>query len=200
VHFGLGGAYVVTAQDAVATRSPKMEKQKPRALVDMTGASKRSIKRAPATPTQTTIGKKRDGSDRQRALALPRATKSQRRVQKANAAKDLMPPASSRTSPKSKARPAAARTPQSESSEHRKSKQDTVIGMLRQPRGTTIAGVMAATGWQQHSVRGFLAGVVRKRLKLKLGSKKVDGGRVYQITGGEKNKSSSRHTSKRRSS
>ena len=40
--------------------------------------------------------------------------------------------------------------------------------------------MMKATGWQQHSVRGFLAGVVRKRLKLKLGSKKVDGNRVYQ--------------------
>ena len=44
------------------------------------------------------------------------------------------------------------------------------------------------TGWQQHSVRGFLAGVVRKRLKLKLGSKKVDGIRVYQIAGVEKSK------------
>jgi hypothetical protein len=43
---------------------------------------------------------------------------------------------------------------------------------------------MQATGWQQHSVRGFLAGVVRKRLKLKLTSKKVDGTRVYQIAGG----------------
>ena len=44
--------------------------------------------------------------------------------------------------------------------------------------------MMKATGWQQHSVRGFLAGVVRKRLKLKLGSKKVDGNRVYQIASG----------------
>jgi hypothetical protein len=41
---------------------------------------------------------------------------------------------------------------------------------------------MKATGWQQHSVRGFLAGVVRKRLKLRLVSKKIAGNRVYQIT------------------
>ena len=44
--------------------------------------------------------------------------------------------------------------------------------MLRAPTGATIAGMMRATGWQQHSVRGFLAGVVRKRLKLKLTSEK----------------------------
>jgi hypothetical protein len=43
--------------------------------------------------------------------------------------------------------------------------------------------MMKATGWQSHSVRGFLTGVVRKRLKLNLGSKKLDGNRVYQITG-----------------
>ena len=56
--------------------------------------------------------------------------------------------------------------------------------MLRSPSGATIAAIMKATGWQQHSVRGFLAGVVRKRLKLKLDSKKVDSNRVYQIAGG----------------
>jgi hypothetical protein len=54
--------------------------------------------------------------------------------------------------------------------------------MLQSPAGATIAAMMQATDWQQHSVRGFLAGVVRKRLKLRLGSKKVEGVRVYQIT------------------
>ncbi len=44
---------------------------------------------------------------------------------------------------------------------------------------------MKATGWQQHSVRGFLAGVVRKRLKLNLVSKKTDTDRVYQVLSGD---------------
>ena len=64
------------------------------------------------------------------------------------------------------------------------SKQSRVVAMLRSPKGATIAAMMKATDWQQHSVRGFLAGVVRKRLKLKLSSKKVDDNRVYQIAGG----------------
>ena len=44
---------------------------------------------------------------------------------------------------------------------------------------------MKATGWQPHSVRGFLAGVVRRRLKLTLASKKVNGNRIYQIASGD---------------
>ena len=62
------------------------------------------------------------------------------------------------------------------------SKQARVIELLRSPKGTTIDAMMKATGWQQHSVRGFLAGVVRKRLKLKLGSELVDGSRIYRVT------------------
>src|SRR5215831_16495670 len=74
------------------------------------------------------------------------------------------------------------------------SKQSRVIGMLQSPAGATIAAMMQATGWQQHSMRGFLAGVVRKRLKLKLGSKKVDGTRVYRIAGVESSKHRPRKT------
>ena len=73
----------------------------------------------------------------------------------------------------------------------RGSKQSRVIALLQSPTGATIEAMMKTTGWQQHSVRGFLAGVVRKRLKLKLGSKKVDGNRVYQIASADRGKTAS---------
>ena len=69
-----------------------------------------------------------------------------------------------------------------------RSKQARIIAMLQSPAGTTIAAIMKATGWQQHSVRGFLAGVVRKRLKLKLVSSKVNDNRIYQIASEESGK------------
>jgi len=61
------------------------------------------------------------------------------------------------------------------------SKQEGVLTMLRRPGGASIAAIMQSTGWQPHSVRGFFAGVVRKRLGRKLESAKADGERVYRI-------------------
>jgi Protein of unknown function (DUF3489) len=64
-------------------------------------------------------------------------------------------------------------------------KHARIIAMLRAPAGATIATIMVATEWQQHSVRGFLAGVVRKKLGLNLVFEQTDKGRVYRIKDGK---------------
>ncbi len=70
--------------------------------------------------------------------------------------------------------------------------------MLGRPEGATIAAIMRATRWQQHSVRGFFAGVVRKKLGLDLKSDKVDSGdRVYRIVHSGGARSESRRSRRR---
>ena len=66
--------------------------------------------------------------------------------------------------------------------ERTETKQGRILAMLRAPGGVTVDAMMHATGWQQHSVRGFLAGVVRKKLGFNLVSAATEGGRLYRIT------------------
>jgi hypothetical protein len=60
-------------------------------------------------------------------------------------------------------------------------KYDRVLGMLRTRRGTTIAAMSKATDWQPHTVRGFLTGIVKKKLGLTLTSENTKSGRIYRI-------------------
>ena len=100
----------------------------------------------------------------------------------------------SKSKPKASTRSTARKTPRAASRKRPAvsskpvagpdTKHARVIAMLRKPAGATITAIMAVTDWQQHSVRGFLAGVVRKKLGLNLVSDQSDKGRIYRIKDG----------------
>jgi uncharacterized protein DUF3489 len=114
-----------------------------------------------------------------------RATGSRDEVATANTPAETKsserPGRAKRSSSKKAAAPTAKATKASSGRPSPDTKQDRVVALLQQPRGATLDVLVNATGWQKHSVRGFLAGTVRKKLKLPLISEKVDGIRTYRI-------------------
>ena len=64
-----------------------------------------------------------------------------------------------------------------------KGKLGALIALLKRPEGATIETMVAATGWQAHSVRGAMSGALKKKLGLTISSEKTEGGRTYRIEG-----------------
>ena len=93
--------------------------------------------------------------------------------------------------PRKKAKPPKRQTPRkvavgtrsrTTTASRKQTKQQACIDLISRQEGATIEELQAATGWQQHSVRGFLAGAVKKKLGLTLVSEKPDAGpRRYRI-------------------
>ena len=63
------------------------------------------------------------------------------------------------------------------------SKQTVLITLMRRVEGATLEDLTAATGWQSHSIRGLISGVIKKRLGFIVTAGKEERGRVYRITG-----------------
>jgi hypothetical protein len=103
-----------------------------------------------------------------------------KRKSKPKAATRLTAPKTSKS--KSRARPLALSL---KTADRPPTKHARIIAMLRAPAGATIAAIMTAMEWEPHSVRGFLAGVVRKKLGLNLVSEQTDKGRIYRIKDGK---------------
>jgi len=62
-----------------------------------------------------------------------------------------------------------------------KGKLGILVGLLRRPEGATIKDLAVATGWQDHSVRGAIAGALKRKLGLQVLSEKTDQVRIYRI-------------------
>jgi hypothetical protein len=83
--------------------------------------------------------------------------------------------------PKTKSTPAQPKPAEPAASPKAPTKIDIVLRLLGRPEGASIPELMEATGWQAHSVRGALAGTIRKKLGRPVASDKTAGERRYRI-------------------
>lgn len=65
-----------------------------------------------------------------------------------------------------------------------KTKAEAILALLRRPKGASISEIATATSWQDHSVRGFLSGTVKKKMGLALLVEKADGVTRYRLAKG----------------
>ena len=78
-------------------------------------------------------------------------------------------------------RTSARKAPTSPRPGVRETKADQILALMKQPSGATLKTIMAVTGWQAHSVRGFVSGQLVKKMGLRVKSSRRDGERTYVI-------------------
>jgi len=123
----------------------------------------------PSLLSITPAGREAIGADEVPAAAEPRTPEA------------APAPAPAPKEPKAKESKAKEPKPTEPKPQEPKGKIAALVALLRQDGGTTIEAMMAATGWQAHSVRGAMSGAIKKGLGLAVVSEKTDAGRLYRI-------------------
>lgn len=138
----------------------------------------------PVSPAvQSNPQPRRPGSSRRRTSAPPNADKGPATPAPPKSASDSRANANKqRTSTITTVAPPSGRKAGAQPSPVVPTKQTQLIALLERKRGATLDELMHATGWQAHSVRGVMSGVIRKRLGLNVQSELLDGVRHYRIT------------------
>jgi hypothetical protein len=122
------------------------------------------------------------GAAQLKEIPMTKAKSKRKPTLRANASKRTAARKAGQLKPVTK--PTARQQPRSapQPTARRESKKAHIIAMLQAPGGATIEAMARTAKWQPHSVRGFLAGVVRKKLGLTLVSADGESGRIYRIT------------------
>jgi hypothetical protein len=123
-------------------------------------------------------------SEEQTTLTTSGAAREPKPATKPSAAQREPRVASAKAKSGKKATPAkkAAKPAKTESGARQGSKTEHVLELLKRPNGATLQNLMKATGWQAHSVRGFLSGTVGKKMGLEVMSTKDESGeRTYSL-------------------
>src|ERR1017187_544069 len=126
---------------------------------------------APNTETQEPKAPRKTKAGKQARRVAPAKPKATKKAKAPKAAKQAAKEPKKATKPKAEG-------------VREGSKTATVVALLERKGGATLAGVMKATGWMAHSVRGFASGVLGKKMGRTVEStKREDGERVYQLKG-----------------
>ena len=107
-------------------------------------------------------------------ITTSESTQPKRKAKAAKKPKSTKPATSKKAAKSTKAKPA---------SKPKDTKKERVLELLRRKEGATITELAKATDWQNHSIRGFISGMITKKMGLAVESVKNEGGeRTYRIT------------------
>lgn len=95
---------------------------------------------------------------------------------------EVAPAADKAARPRKTKRPPPAAAPEPAPAPAKLNKTELMVQLLTRPQGASIVAMSEATGWLTHSVRGFMAGTLKKKLGMAVTSEKVDGLRIYRAT------------------